>query len=70
MTETIIALTTFLFFSIFCIIYVILKLKKCSNDFEEIFYHASMTEGQLPHDNTRILRIKKIAQDHIGESLI
>lgn len=70
MSETIIALITFLFFSIFSIIYVILKLKKCKNDFEEIFFHACMTEGQLPHDNTRILRIKKIAQDHIGEPLI
>ena len=70
MSETIIALTTSLLFTIFSIIYVILKLKKCKNDFEEIFYHACRTEGQLSHDNSRITRIKKIAQDHIGEPLM
>lgn len=67
MPETITVLTTFLFYSICFIIYLIFKLKKCKNDLEEIFYHASLAEGQLSHDNARLGRIRKIAEKHIGD---
>ena len=63
MLQIIIALATLLLFSILSIIYVILKLRKCKNNFEEIFYHEYVTEDQSLHDNTKI---KKITQ---GEPL-
>lgn len=38
MLQIIIALATVLLFSIFSIIYVIIKLRKCKNNFEDILY--------------------------------
>lgn len=54
MLQIIITLATVLLFSIFSIIYVILKLRKCKNNFEEIFYYKCITEDQSLHDNTKI----------------